>query len=94
MCELLATLLAQVAALAIEHKASRCARRVTISVGAITIVPTREESGAAALATADSLLYEAKEKGRNRAVHVDAQSGDRTELEGELSPPAAEGGSA
>ena len=92
MRELLAGLLHQVADLEVEHKASRSSNHVTISVGAISMVPSRDDSASAALATADRLLYEAKERGRNRAMLVDARSGDRVELEGRRSQVDAEGG--
>ena len=45
--------------------------KVTVSVGAISVVPSREEGETKALATTDALLYEAKAGGRARGVHLD-----------------------
>jgi diguanylate cyclase (GGDEF)-like protein len=44
---------------------------VTVSVGAITVVPSRNEGETTALAATDALLYEAKAGGRARGVHLD-----------------------
>jgi diguanylate cyclase (GGDEF)-like protein len=45
--------------------------KVTVSVGAITVVPSRNEGETTALAATDALLYEAKAGGRARGVHLD-----------------------
>jgi diguanylate cyclase (GGDEF)-like protein len=50
---------------------------VTVSVGAISVVPTRGQAANQALAVADRLLYEAKSGGRARAVHVDLSTGEK-----------------
>jgi diguanylate cyclase (GGDEF)-like protein len=50
---------------------------VTISVGAISIVPPHGLTSADALATADRLLYEAKSEGRDRAVHLDLSTNEK-----------------
>jgi diguanylate cyclase (GGDEF)-like protein len=44
---------------------------ITISVGAITVLPPRDASETVALAAADTLLYEAKDRGRDCCVHQD-----------------------
>jgi diguanylate cyclase (GGDEF)-like protein len=44
---------------------------VTVSVGAISVVPSRDEGETKALAATDALLYEAKAGGRARGVHLD-----------------------
>jgi diguanylate cyclase (GGDEF)-like protein len=78
-CQVMAALLERVRELRIEHAASDCAPHVTISVGAIAVVP-RESAFVEALATADKLLYEAKRGGRNRSLVLDAASGERSEI--------------
>jgi diguanylate cyclase (GGDEF)-like protein len=44
---------------------------VTVSVGAISVVPSRDAGETTALAATDALLYEAKAGGRARGVHLD-----------------------
>lgn len=44
---------------------------VTVSVGAISVVPSRDEGERTALAATDALLYEAEAGGRARGVHPD-----------------------
>jgi diguanylate cyclase (GGDEF)-like protein len=67
--------LRRVAALGIEHEASLCARIVSASLGAVTLVPGDGFDAAGALAQADALLYEAKESGRNQGRHQDLATG-------------------
>jgi diguanylate cyclase (GGDEF)-like protein len=62
---------AAVAELNIEHRASRTAPRVTISVGVAVVVPSADRSPRGAVQLADQALYEAKVKGRNRAELMD-----------------------
>jgi diguanylate cyclase (GGDEF)-like protein len=52
--------------LAIEHRASRTADGVTISVGVAAIRPANKRNSRGALQLADQALYEAKARGRNR----------------------------
>ena len=60
--------------LAIEHRASRTAETVTVSIGIAAIAPTLERDCRGALQLADQALYEAKVKGRNASVLMeDAQ---------------------
>ena len=47
---------------------------MTVSVGAISVVPPQDASETSALATADALLYEAKAGGRDCCVHQDLAS--------------------
>jgi diguanylate cyclase (GGDEF)-like protein len=51
---------------------------VTISVGAISVIPSRELERLTAVALADALLYEAKAAGRDRAVHLDFSTQQKT----------------
>jgi diguanylate cyclase (GGDEF)-like protein len=68
-----------VSALNIEHKSSRVARVVTISIGVAAIQPLAERGPLGALQLADEALYTAKTLGRNN-VHVAADS-DYSDLE-------------
>lgn len=65
-----ARVVAGVAALALEHKASDAAAHVTVSVGAVSQVPPTE-APTALLASADAALYRAKAGGRNRWLLAD-----------------------
>jgi diguanylate cyclase (GGDEF)-like protein len=65
-------LLSSVRALAIPHRYSSAADHVTVSVGAVETVPEPQCGPQPALALADKLLYEAKQAGRNRCVHLTA----------------------
>ena len=51
---------------------------VTVSVGAVSVVPARDGTAESALAAADTLLYQAKADGRNRAVHMDLSTSVKT----------------
>jgi diguanylate cyclase (GGDEF)-like protein len=68
-------LVESVRTLGIEHASSGCGPHVSVSVGSVSLVPSLGDDAAAALQAADRMLYEAKEKGRNRAVHVDLTRG-------------------
>ena len=60
-----------VAELHIEHRGSRTAPRVTISVGVAAIQPTTDRTPRGALQLADQALYKAKVSGRNRVEVMD-----------------------
>jgi diguanylate cyclase (GGDEF)-like protein len=62
---------AAVAELNIEHRGSRTASRVTISVGVAVVVPSADRSPRGAVQLADQALYEAKVQGRNRIELMD-----------------------
>ena len=66
---LLQTVLDAIDALAITHDASMDAPQVTVSMGAVTLVPTPGGRAESALQQADALLYDAKAQGRGRALH-------------------------
>jgi diguanylate cyclase (GGDEF)-like protein len=69
---LLRSVMSAVDALQIEHATSACARHVTISLGAVSVKPGRNDEAQTALRRADELLYQAKESGRHRAMYADA----------------------
>jgi diguanylate cyclase (GGDEF)-like protein len=52
--------------LCLAHHSSAAAPVVTVSIGVVTVVPGRDQSGEALIAAADRALYRAKEEGRNR----------------------------
>jgi diguanylate cyclase (GGDEF)-like protein len=52
--------------LAIEHRGSKAASRVTVSIGVAAVEPSWDRSPRGAVQLADQALYEAKVRGRNR----------------------------
>jgi diguanylate cyclase (GGDEF)-like protein len=74
-------LLEEIAGLAITHSASTESERLTISAGAVTVIPSENTDPAAIVAAADKLLYDAKENGRNHAVHVDMTTNKRERID-------------
>jgi diguanylate cyclase (GGDEF)-like protein len=78
MQQAMTVLLEGVRALNITHPASRSGPMVTVSVGAVSVVPSLDRSILEALEMADRLLYEAKESGRNRCVHADLATSRKT----------------
>ena len=75
--------LGSIAELAIDHVASACAPHVTVSLGAVSLIPAEGDSPAHALEQADKALYEAKGSGRHRGVHLDLAAG----AEQRIAPP-------
>jgi diguanylate cyclase (GGDEF)-like protein len=82
MQEAMTALIEGVAALEIAHPAARNSPAVTVSVGAVSIVPTRDNSMLDVLEATDRLLYEAKASGRNRCVHADLATDRKTVIVG------------
>jgi diguanylate cyclase (GGDEF)-like protein len=74
MQELMSGLLGRVNDLSIEHAGSTCAPHVTVSIGAVTLVPGRDDAPNAAVHAADQLLYQAKEDGRAHCVLADLRN--------------------
>lgn len=62
-----------IAEMGIEHRASRTASRVTISIGVAAIQPTSDRTPRGALQLADQALYQAKVQGRNRVELMDQE---------------------
>lgn len=62
-------LLQAVAALDIPHAYSNALARVSVSIGALELVPEAHALPEDALTSADQLLYQAKHAGRNRALY-------------------------
>ncbi len=58
--------------------AGRRSDPVTVSIGAVSVVPGHEKTVAGALAAADRSLNEAKRAGRDRGIHVDLSSLTKT----------------
>ena len=73
-------LLDGIRALAVPHAASSCAELVTISAGAVTLVPSESTQPASAVEAADRLLYETKANGRNHARHLDVTNDVRERI--------------
>ena len=67
----LQSILSAVAGLQIEHADSLCAGNVSISMGAASLKPGRDDQAQTAMQRADALLYQAKESGRHQAIHAD-----------------------
>ncbi len=55
--------------LRLEHKSSKIADYVTLSVGASSIIPNKDISFEDLLQKADEALYDAKDTGRNKAIY-------------------------
>jgi diguanylate cyclase (GGDEF)-like protein len=71
---LLHAVLLAVDTMQIDHADSTCAAHVTISLGAMSVKPSRHDEAQATLRHADELLYQAKERGRHQVIHT-AESG-------------------
>jgi diguanylate cyclase (GGDEF)-like protein len=73
-------LLAGIRGLGIGHETSPTAELVTVSVGGLAVVPDVGQDAVELVKSADELLYEAKEGGRDNAVLLDAAGGAREVL--------------
>lgn len=71
MPRIMIALLDGIAALGIEHNVSRAGPFVTVSVGAISVRPSRDLTAREALEAAERLLHDAKKGGRDRCAHGD-----------------------
>jgi len=59
---------AKVEKLDLEHQESPINRHVTISLGAVSMIPDVDSEPATLISAADQALYQAKREGRNRSV--------------------------
>lgn len=59
---------ASIESLKIEHRGSKIAQTLSVSIGAVCITPTADMSEDTVIHSADSNLYAAKERGRNQVV--------------------------
>ncbi len=67
---------------AIPHRGSTHNKRVTVSIGVVTRIPTDDSSPAALIESADTCLYRAKEAGRNWIVSADLSKQQRRSRSG------------
>jgi len=86
---LVQALLHAVAELQVPHQGSTHGV-VTVSIGAVTLVPERDQPPGSALETADRLLYEVKEGGRAHAQHLDLIRNGRTRVGPRVIPSLGE----
>lgn len=63
-------IIARIRALAIPHDASLVAPFITVSVGAVSLVPKRSDDGVLLVKKADEALYAAKDLGRDRLCYA------------------------
>jgi diguanylate cyclase (GGDEF)-like protein len=75
-------LLGCIAELAIPHRQSPLHGRVTVSAGAYAVQPLPQFDHRQAVESADRLLYQAKQGGRNRCVVYDERRGSRQVVTG------------
>ena len=73
VAEVLTRIQRSIAELNIPHEASRVASRLTVSIGAAFILPSRSRTPEGLIQLADEALYSAKEQGRNRVVVMEAE---------------------
>jgi diguanylate cyclase (GGDEF)-like protein len=61
---------------ALPHANSDAAEVITVSIGSVIAAPGTRRSLAGLIQTADEALYRAKQLGRNRVVHIDANESE------------------
>jgi diguanylate cyclase (GGDEF)-like protein len=71
MPALLRAVLGAIECLQIEHADSACAKVVTVSLGAVSVQPGRNDEAKVTLQRVDELLYQAKDSGRRQAMYCD-----------------------
>ncbi|MPX89635.1 GGDEF domain-containing protein [Salinivibrio sp. VYel1] len=71
LTQLAETIRAEIAKLDIEHKKNPDGDKITVSIGGIITLPTRETTDSYLLEMADQRLYQAKEEGRDRTKILD-----------------------
>jgi diguanylate cyclase (GGDEF)-like protein len=73
VAEVLTRIQRSIAELNIPHEASQVASRLTVSIGAAYIRPSAHRTHDGLIQLADEALYNAKERGRNRVVVMEAE---------------------
>lgn len=76
----LARLLASIRLLAIPNRKSTCSDRVTVTAAAVTLTASVLHDVTFTVDTAESLLKDAKQAGRNQAWHLDAATGAKERI--------------
>jgi diguanylate cyclase (GGDEF)-like protein len=84
---LVGAVLERIDAQAMEHLDSECSACVSVSVGAVSLIPLDGQSPGDVVEEADRLLYEAKRGGRHQGVHVDLSTGIRQTIAPRARPP-------
>ena len=71
MPDIIRTLLDAVSTIHEDFVVAELKEPITVSIGAVSVLPTKGGDMVAALASADVLLYEAKARGRDQCIHLD-----------------------
>ncbi|MEO6324306.1 MAG: diguanylate cyclase [Thermoanaerobaculia bacterium] len=74
----------RVAELAIAHDSSSCDAKVSVSLGAVSLIPAEGDDPKACLERVDRLLYDAKRDGRRHGLHQDLVTGIRVRIPASL----------
>ena len=70
VCQVAGRIQEKIASLRIPHAHSQVAPHITISLGGFSLVPSPDIPPALLLQSADKLLYQAKQSGRNRLLYA------------------------
>lgn len=81
MRNLMRSLLGRVRELNLAHVASGVAPFVTVSIGAVSLIPSIRQSAVDIIRQADELLYAVKADGRNHCLHLNCANDKRTRID-------------